>query len=75
MLSSWGVSLSFFVLRAVLAVPNRKGFALTQNVNLTFCKLFEGVIVDDNVFAVLFHIFKDRNTFLCWFFLLLCELG
>ena len=49
---SWDVSLSLFVSKVILAVPNEKGFALTPNVNLAFSELSEGDVVGAGVFAV-----------------------
>jgi hypothetical protein len=68
MLSFRSVSLLFFVLRIILSVPDRKVSVLTQNANLcnnlTFCNLSEGVVVDDDMFAVFGHLFEACVTFL-----------
>ena len=68
-LSSRGVSLPLFVSRTVLTVLNRKGSALTPNVNLTFYELSDGNVVGDGVFAVLVHLLRLGLLLFLWAFL------
>ena len=72
MLSSPGVSLSLFVSKDAIAVPNRKDSALALDENLIFCELSTGNIAWTDVFAMLFLLHKAHITFIfiCVFSLL-----
>ena len=61
-LSSRG-SWSLFVSETILAVPDRKNPALTPSVNLAFCGLPGGEVIETGVFAVLVHLFEIWITF------------
>ena len=63
-LSFRGVLLSLFVSKAIFAVPNKKGSALSWNMNIAFYELSNGDVVRAGLFAVLVHLFKSRITFL-----------
>ena len=63
MLSSWGVSLSFFVSEAIIVVPNGKCVYFTPSVNLVFCGLSGGNFIVAAAFAVLVYLSEIWITF------------